>query len=193
MSVTPEKFVASVKAELEAGLETGTSASNTVLGAVERVSALNLSTARSAVDEGASYAKALAAVKEPKALVELQAGLLSPGAEQGIAYARALTAIGTETKDALTKLYEAQAASLAGKFTAAMDEFFKSAPTGSEAAVDAMKSAIANATSSYESAAKVAKEFADATQSNIDSATAVAVENLSKSTKAVASAVKSAA
>ena len=116
MSATPEKFVATVKAELEAGLETGTSATNTMLGAVERVSALNISTARSTMEEGSSYAQALAAVKEPKALLELQLGLLNPGAEQGIAYARALTTIGNETKDALTKLYEAQASTLAGKF-----------------------------------------------------------------------------
>lgn len=192
MSATPEKFVATVKAELEAGLETGTSATNAMLGAVERVSALNISTARSTMEEGSSYAQALAAVKEPKALLELQLGLLNPGAEQGIAYARALTTIGNETKDALTKLYEAQANTLAGKFTAALDELFKNAPAGSEAAVEAMKSAIASASSSYESAAKVAKELADTTQTNIESATALAVENLAKNTKAVASAVKSA-
>ena len=192
MSATPEKFAATVKAELEAGLKTGTSATNTMLGAVERVSALNISTARSAVEESSSYAQALAAVKEPKALLDLQLGLLNPGTEQGIAYARALTAIGNETKDALTKLYEAQASTLAGKFTAALDELFKNAPAGSEAAVEAMKSAIASASSSYESAAKVAKELADTTQTNIESATALAVENLAKNTKAVASAVKSA-
>ena len=69
---------------------------------------------------------------------------------------------------------------------------FKNAPAGSEAAVEAMKSAIASASSSYESAAKVAKELADTTQTNIESATALAVENLAKNTKAVASAVKSA-
>ena len=68
-----------------------------MLGAVERVSALNISTARSTMEEGSSYAQALAAVKEPKALLELQLGLLNPGAEQGIAYARALTTIGNET------------------------------------------------------------------------------------------------
>ena len=192
MSVTPEKFVASVKAEFEAGIEAGTSATSAVMGAVEKVSALNISTVRSADDEGASYAKALADVKEPKALLDLQLGLLNPGTEQGLAYARALTAIGNETKDTLTKLYEAQASALAGKFTAALDEMFKNAPAGSEAAVDALKSAIASAGSNYEQAAKVAKELAETAQSNFENATNVAVENLTKNAKAMASAVKSA-
>jgi phasin family protein len=193
MTVTPEQLVATSKANLESGLKTVVSATNTVFGAVERVSALNLATARSAFDDGVAFAKAAAAVKDPKALVALQLGLLNPSAEKAIAYAKALGDIGTQAKDELTKLYEAEVAALTGNLNTALEGFFKNAPAGSEAAVSAVKTAIANASSAYEGATKAAKQVAEAAQASLETATAAAVENLSKGTKAAASALQVAA
>jgi phasin family protein len=193
MTVTPEQLVAAGKANLEAGLATSVSAANTVFGAVERVSALNLSTARSAFDDAIAFSKAVAAAKDPKALVALQLGLLNPSAEKGIAYVKALADIGVQTKDELSKLYEAEVAALTGKVNTALEGFFKNAPAGSEAAVSAVKTALANASSAYEGAAKAAKQVAEAAQASLETATAAAVENLSKSTKAAASALQVAA
>lgn len=198
MSVmTPEQFVAAGKAEVESSLKSSVAVANTVLSAVERVSALNLATARSAFEDGVAFSKALAAAKDPKAVLALQLGLLNPSAEKGIAYVRALSDIGVQTKDELSKLYEAEVAALTGKLNAALEDLFKKAPAGSEAAVSAVKSAIANATSAYEGAAKAAKkaaqQVADAAQSSLETATATAVENLSKGTKAAASALQVAA
>lgn len=193
MSITPEQIVASGKANLESGLKLSVAAGNTVFSAVERVSALNLATVRSAFDDGVAFAKAVAAAKDPKALVALQLGLLNPSAEKTIAYVRALSDIGTQTKDELTKLYEAEVAGLAGNLNTALEGFFKNAPAGSEAAVSAVKTAIANATSAYEGATKAAKQVAEAAQASLETATAAAVENLSKGTKAAASALQVAA
>lgn len=193
MTVTPEQLVATSKANLEAGLKTAVSATNTVFGAVERVSALNLATARSAFDDAVAFSKAVAAAKDPKALVALQLGLLNPTAEKAIAYAKALGDIGTQAKDELTKLYEAEVAALTGSLNTALEGFFKNAPAGSEAAVSAVKTAIANASSAYEGATKAAKQVAEAAQASLETATAAAVENLTKGTKAAASALQVAA
>jgi phasin family protein len=193
MSVTPEQIVAAGKANLESSLQSSVAVANTVFGAVERVSALNLATVRSAFDDGVAFSKAVAAAKDPKALIALQLGLLNPTAEKAIAYAKALGDIGTQTKDELTKLYEAEVAALTGKLNTTLEGLFKNAPAGSEAAVSAVKTAIANATSAYEGATKAAKQVAEATQASLQTATAAAVENLSKSTKAAASALQVAA
>lgn len=193
MSVTPEQIVAASKANLEAGLKSAASASSSVFGAVERISALNLATARSAFDDAVAFSKAVAAAKDPKALVALQLGLLNPTAEKSIAYVKSLSDIGTQTKDELTKLYEAEVASLTANLNTALEGFFKNAPAGSEAAVSAVKTAIANATSAYEGASKAAKQVAAATQTSLENATAVAIENISKGTKAATTALQSAA
>jgi phasin family protein len=193
MSVTPEQIVAAGKANLDSGLKLSVSAGNLVFSAVERVSALNLATVRSAFDDGVAFAKAAAAVKEPKALIALQLGLLNPSAEKAVAYAKALGDIGTQVKDELTKLYEAEAAALTGNLNSTLEGFFKNAPAGSEPVVSAVKTAIANATSAYEGATKAAKQVAEAAQASLESATAAAVENISKGTKAAASALQVAA
>lgn len=193
MSVTPEQIVAAGKTNLESGLKLSVATGNVVFSAVERVSALNLSTARSAFDDSVAFVKAVAAVKEPKALVALQLGLLNPSAEKAIAYAKALGDIGTQAKDELTKLYEADAAALTANLNSTLEGLFKNAPAGSEPVVSAVKTAIANATSAYEGATKAAKQVAEAAQASLESATAAAVENLSKGTKAAASALQVAA
>jgi len=193
MSVTPEQIVAAGKANLESGLKLSVATGNVLFSAVERVSALNLATARAAFDDGVAFAQAAAAVKEPKALVALQLGLLNPSAEKAVAYAKALGDIGTQAKDELTKLYEAEAAALTANLNTALEGFFKNAPAGSEAAVSAVKTAIANATSAYEGATKAAKQVAQAAQASLETATAAAVENLTKGTKAAASALQVAA
>jgi phasin family protein len=193
MSATPEQIVSAAKANLESGLKLSASTSSVLFGAVERVSALNLSTARSAFEDGVAFVKAAAAAKDVKALVALQLAQLTPASEKGVAYVKALSAIGTEAKDELTKLYEAEVAALTGNLNTALEGFFKNAPAGSEAAVSAVKTAIANATSAYEGATKAAKQVADAAQASLESATAAAVENLSKGTKAAASALQVAA
>ncbi|MBL8437914.1 MAG: phasin family protein [Zoogloeaceae bacterium] len=193
MSLSQEQFVAAGKANLESGLKLSVASSNIVMGAVESVSALNLSTARAAFDDGVAYVKAVGELKDPKALIALQLGLLTPSSEKAIAYAKALTDIGSKAKDELVKLYEAEVAALTAKMNSNLEGFFKNAPAGSEAAVSAVKTAIANATSAYEGATKAAKQVAEAAQASIETATAAAVENLSKGTKSVASALQVAA
>lgn len=193
MSVTPEQIVAAGKANLESGLKLSVATGNVVFSAVERVSALNLSTARSAFDDGVAFAKAAAAAKDPKALLALNLGLLNPSAEKVVAYAKALGDIGTQTKDELAKLYEAEAAALTANLNSTLEGLFKNAPAGSEPVVSAVKTAIANATSAYEGATKAAKQVAEAAQASLESATAAAVENLSKGTKAATSALQNAA
>ena len=68
MSVTPETIVAASKANAEAGLKTATSFITTLFTAVERVSSLNLATARGAFDDSVAFSKAVIAAKDPKAL-----------------------------------------------------------------------------------------------------------------------------
>ena len=190
MSVSPEQLVAASKANVEAGLKTAADVATTLFTAVERMSSLNLSVARGAFDDTVAFSKAVLAAKDPKEVVALQLGSVPPAVEKGVAYGRSLSEIGGDTKEELTKLAESEAAVLSKNVNTAIEALFKNAPAGSEPAISAVKTAIANATSAYEGASKAAKEVAAAAQATVDKATAVAVESVAKGTKAAASALK---
>lgn len=190
MSVTPEVIAAAAKSNVEAGLNSASSFVATVFAAVERVSTLNLATARTAFGESVAFSKAVMAAKDPKALAALNLGVLTPSVEKGVAYGRSLSAIGTDTKEELTKLIEAEAAAAGKNFDAALESLFKNAPAGSEAAVKAVKTALANASTAYEGAAKAAKQVVAAAQASVEKAAEVAVQNVEKGSKAAASALK---
>ena len=190
MTATPEQIVAASKANVEAGLKSASAFVTTVFTAAERVATLNLATARTAFDVSVAFSKAVLAAKDPKAVAALNLGAVTPAVEKGVAYGRSLSVIGGDTKEELTKLVEAEAAILGKNFDTALEALFKNAPAGSEAAVKAVKTALANANSAYEGAAKAAKQVAAAAQASVEKATAVAVENVDKGTKAAASALK---
>ena len=190
MSATPEQYVAAAKSNVEAGLNSASTFVAAVFTAVERVSTLNLATARTAFDDSVAFSKAVVSAKDPKALASLHVGAVAPAVEKGIAYGRSLSVIGNDTQEELTKLVETETAAMGKKFDAAMEDLFKNAPAGSEAAVKAVKTALANANSAYEGATKAAKQVAAAAQASVEKATEVAVENVEKGAKAAANALK---
>ena len=190
MSVTPEKFAAAAKTNVEASLSSASAFVATVFTAVERVSTLNLATARTAFDESVAFSKAVLAAKDPQAIAALNLAAVTPSVEKSIAYGRSLSVIGADTKEELTKLVEAEAAVMGKNFDASLEELFKNAPAGSEAAVKAVKTALANASNAYEGATKAVKQVAAAAQANVEKAAEAAVQNVEKGAKAAASALK---
>jgi phasin family protein len=190
MAVTPETLAAAAKTNAEASLTSASAFVAAVFTAVERVSTLNLATARTAFDDSVAFSKAIIAAKDPKALAALNLGAVTPAVEKSVAYGRSLSVIGGDTQEELTKLVEAEAAALGKNFDTALEGLFKNAPAGSEAAVKAVKTALANANSAYEGASKAAKQVAAAAQASVEKAAEVAVESVEKGTKAAVSALK---
>ena len=78
MSVTPEKFAAAAKTNVEASLSSASAFVATVFTAVERVSTLNLATARTAFDESVAFSKAVLAAKDPQAIAAMNLAALTP-------------------------------------------------------------------------------------------------------------------
>ena len=190
MAVTPETLAAAAKTNAEASLTSASAFVAAVFTAVERVSTLNLATVRTAFDDSVAFSKAIIAAKDPKALAALNLGAVTPAVEKSVAYGRSLSVIGGDTQEELTKLVEAEAAALGKNFDTALEGLFKNAPAGSEAAVKAVKTALANANSAYEGASKAAKQVAAAAQASVEKAAEVAVESVEKGTKAAVSALK---
>jgi phasin family protein len=192
MSVTPEKIVETGKAKLEASLKTVGSAGASLFAAAEQLGALNVATSRAAVDDGVALIRALLAAKDAKAFAALQLSAIKPAVEKSVVYFGSVAGIFAQTRIELAKLMEAEAFVLGHNLQTALETLFKSAPFGAEAALQALKSAAANATSAYENASQVAKQVSDAAEASVKSATDVAVETVSKNTEAAAAVLKAA-
>ena len=177
-----------ITAANKAGIETLLTLANTIFASTERLAALNLNVARSAIEDSVISAKGLFGVKDPQELIGYQSSLAQPAVEKAVSYSRSLYEIATQTQEEVGKLFEAQFAELNKTVNAALEQAAKNAPAGSDVAVAAMKSAMAAATSAYDSVSKAVKQVTEMTEANVAAATNATVKaaGASKSKKVAA-------
>lgn len=168
-----EQFTSSSKA----GVESFVSLANATFAGFERLTALNLNTARSLLEDSAVSTRALLEARDLPALVSLQSTLTQPGVETTAAYSRSVYEIATQTQGSLTKVVEAQVSELNGKLGLALDQAVKTAPAGSDLAVNAMRVALSAANSAYDSLSKAARQATEMAEANL-----VAAANFAAST-----------
>jgi phasin family protein len=172
MFATPEQFAAANKASVEAML----TLANTALASAERIAALNLNTARSLLEDGVANTKAILGAKEPQEALAVQASLAQPNVEKAVAYTRSIYEISAQSKEEVSKLLEGQFGDFQKQVAGLLDKAAKSAPAGSDVAVAAVKSAIAAATSAFDSMNKAAKQVAEIAEANVAAATNATVK-----------------
>jgi phasin family protein len=172
MFATPEQFAAANKASVEAML----SLANTALASAERIAALNLNTARSLLEDGVANTKAILGAKDPQEALAVQASLTQPNVEKAVAYTRSVYEISAQSKEEVSKLLEGQFGDFQKQVAGLLDKAAKSAPAGSDVAVNAVKSAIAAATSAFDSMNKAAKQVAEIAEANVAAATNATVK-----------------
>ncbi len=177
--ISPEQFTAAY----QANLETLFALSQTAFSGVEKIVALNLNVAKANLQESADKARAVMGVKDPQELLTWNAQQLQPAAEKAVAYSRLMYDIATSTQAEFTKVAEAQLADANTKFVAMIDSAAKNAPAGSETAVAMMKSAVAAASSAYDSLSKATKQAVEMTEANVAAATNAAVKTASRAKK----------
>ena len=169
---TPEQFAAANNASVDAMF----TLANTALASAERIAALNLNTARSMLEDGVANAKAMLGAKDPQEFFAVQASLAQPGLEKAVAYTRSVYEISAQSKEEISKLLEAQFNDFQKQVLSLLEKATKNAPAGSDVAVSAVKSAIAAATSAFDSMNKAAKQVADIAEANVAAATNATVK-----------------
>lgn len=158
----------------KAGVETFVTMANAAFSGFERLAALNLNTARGLLEDSASAARALLAAKDPQTLVSLQTSLTKPGAEAGAAYSRSVYVIASDTQEALSRVVGAKVSDLGKQLDIALDMAVKTAPAGSDLAVNAMRTVLSAANSAFDNMTNLAKQAADMAEANLFAATAYA-------------------
>lgn len=176
----PEQLIALNKANLEVAMRFA----GVALEGAERMIDLQLKAAKSAFSDSIESAKALASVKDMQQFAALKDNLAQPSIEKATAYAKSFYDVAAMTQSEINKLVEEQVSDFNKQVVTMLDKMVKTAPAGSEVGISAIKSAIAAVNASYDNVSKVAKQFTETAQSNIETATKQAVSGAKKARKA---------
>jgi phasin family protein len=167
MNLTPEQIAAAQKANLE----TLSSLTNQALQSIEKLVELNMHIAKQSLGDSMNNAKKALEVKDIQQLLAHQAETVQPMAEKIMAYSRHLYELAHETQASFTKSAEKEFQAGQKKINALVEDWTKNAPAGSDAAVQAMKQAIASASNVFETSQKAVKHAVEVAQSNLTTAT----------------------
>jgi phasin family protein len=167
MNLTPEQIIAAQKANLE----TLSSLTKQALQSIEKLVELNMHIAKQSLGESMSSAKKALEVKDIQQLLAHQAEAVKPMAEKIMAYSRHLYELAHETQASFTESAEKEFQEGQKKINALVEDWTKNAPAGSDAAVHAMKQAIASATNVFETSQKAIKHAVQVAQTNLNHAT----------------------
>jgi phasin family protein len=179
-----EQFSATSKASIEANLSLLTSFYSKAFESFEKVVDLNLTAAKSSLEDSTSAARQLLAAKDPQEFLTLAAAQAQPNMEKVIAYGRHLSTITAGVQAEFGKAAEAQIAETGRKVLELVEEASKNAPAGSENAVAMLKSAIANSSAGYEQFTKSTKQAVEVMETNLNNAVNQFTQPVAKAAKA---------
>ena len=180
MYQTPEHLIALNKANIEAALRFA----GVALQGAERLIDLQIKTAKGALNDTFESAKVLASVRDVEQLAALKDTLVQPSVEKATAYAKQVYDVAATTQSDIGRLVEEQVTEFNRQFITALDQMVKNAPAGSEVGIAAMKSTFAAVNSGFDNFTKVAKQFGDATQNNVEVVANQTIEAAKKAKKA---------
>ena len=180
MYQTPEQLIAFNKANVETALRFA----GVALEGAERLIELQLKTAKSAIADGIQSARVLTSVRDFEQLSALKDTVVQPSFKKATAYAKEVYDVATGTQADLSKLVEEQVSEFNRQVVSALDQIVKTAPAGSEVGIAAMKQTLAAVNSGFDNLSKVAKQFGEATQNNIEVVANQTIEAAKKAKKA---------
>jgi phasin family protein len=144
----------------------------------EKLAKLNISAAKAALAHGVENAQAVASVKDVQEFVALRAKLTEAGVQVATGYSKTLYELASEAQAEYSAFAEEAWASYTKGVAAFVDKASKSAPAGSDAAVNAFKSTFAASTAAFDQFQKATKQVVSLADANIRAATAQATKTV---------------
>lgn len=141
---------------------------STAVDGVEQAVRLNLTTAKSSIEESVSIARQLSSAKNSSEVFSLLAAQAQPAMEKATSYSRALSDIAAGVRDEFAKLVQAEVAKAQSNVTDVANDIIKSAPAESQNAVTIPKLAASPVT---EKLAKASRQTVEAVGAEADKAT----------------------
>jgi phasin family protein len=155
-----------------------------IIDSIEQIAALNLSSSRTLIHDQIEHAQSLLSIKSPQEAVSLHSDLVQPGSDRLVAYSRTVYAISAKTQEEITRLIERQQVEWNKSVSSFIDTLSKSAPSGSDVAVAAVKSAVNAANSAFDSVNKASRQVANITEAGLAAASDATVRAVSSANAA---------
>ena len=184
-TMTPEQIVAANKANIE----TLVGLTNKAVAGVEQLIELKLAATKAAMEDTHTHTNAALSIKDSQELLALQASIFQPFAEKVTNYNRHLYEIASGTSADFSHLVESKIAEAQETFHTMFDNMAKNAPAGSEPAVTAFKTALANGNQALEQVQKAVKQATDLAEANFKTMANTAL-NAAQSVSSVTPAAK---
>jgi len=146
----------------------------------EKMLALNLSTAKSAIARGVEGATAVAGVRDMQELLALPTKYAETGVQSFVGYSRSVYEISAATQAQYSALAEEALAGYTKGLASWVEKASQSAPAGSEVAINAMKSTVAATSAAFDQFQKASKQVVSFT----DASVRAAAENATKAAAA---------
>lgn len=163
MSLTPDHFVSAHKSAADAAHAFGRIA----FDGAERLLALQLSAARTLLEERRGAAQALLDARQPQEIAALGRDALRPEGERLVGYARAVYDILARTQEEWLQQVERQQAGWHQSVGQWLDAYARTAPGGADVAVAALRTAVNAANSTFDSVHKAARQVANIAEAGV--------------------------
>jgi len=150
----------------------------------EKLLKLNLAAAKAAVAQSLEGASAIAAVKDVQEMMALRAKYAENGVQGALGYSRSLYEAASEAQAQISAFAEESWAAYTKGVAAWVDKASKSAPAGSDAAVNAFKSTFAASTAAFDQFQKATKQVVNLADASVRAAAANATKAATKARKA---------
>jgi phasin family protein len=146
------------------------------MGNAEKLMKLNLNAARSVFAQGMENAQAVATVKDVQELFALRAKLAESGVQSALAYSRNLYELASEAQAEYAAISEETWAAYTHGMASWVENATKSAPAGSDVAVNAFKSTVAATTAAFDQFQKATKQVVNLADASVRAAAASAAK-----------------
>ena len=133
----------------------------------EKFVTCNLTAAKAALAQGVEGAQAVATVKDVQDLVVLRTKIAEAQVQQAVGYSRDIYDIAAEAQAEYSAFAEEAFAMYTKGVTAWVDRASKSAPAGSDVAVNAVRSTIAATTAVFDQFQKASKQVVNLADANV--------------------------
>jgi phasin family protein len=181
MITNPSEFLELQRVQVKALNSVG----HALISAAEKLSSLNVSAGRSAIDSATEAAQSLSGVKDQNDLLAVSGATAKPSVQQLVSYTRGLIGIANGVSSEIGKVMERQIAESNRRMAELLDYATKNAPAGSEQALAVLRGSLAAGNTAFETLTKASRQAADWAEANFTTA-AKAATNAVGSVKAAA-------
>lgn len=168
MATSPENYLADAS---KTAIDTLETLGTTTLNSAEKITTLNIDTARNGFDQQMEGTAALMGVRNFQDFLALQNTLTKPVLQNAINYYSNAYAIANESQQELQRLAENGYAEFTKSVNSILEKAAKAAPGGSDVAVAAVKSVMNAANSAYDKMSDAAQKASDIAKGSVQAST----------------------